>query len=572
MWILALIFLVFSGRVISLLIYRICWANGETITRRTKSPILALLAKPVPWLLHLVMVLATAPLSWGDGAGLRSGVMMLTVLLAVGTIGRFGSSALGRFFLGDRLLVALLAGGVWSSPVFLYPFLMVSCCLQYAVASWPLGPGYSNLLGYEFVRASLCVILSAMAWQGLWHWCGGDPWIHEPLVLGAWLLSQASSYANHAFAKSALGPRWYSWIVSNRIECLFANAWLRGWTLGLGKERIFVLCQKIARYRRWLCGGVWLLEFSWIFLLADARLAVVILAATALFHGLVFLSTGLLAYEYVVNHIFLIGLILCYDVGDLFGPESFFASVIAIPLLAAWIGWLRLRILTSFQRTGNGGCFRFWVDAADHLMAWWDTPSMRMFSYTVETRSGKQHAWPVPLFSPYDTFLTDIHTHLMILGQHSEFDPSSERDRGIARTGVWGLTIHREDRDFLYQLMEDPEFFVKLHPSPSPPAWTMTAGDRHAASALAEVVAGMNLAIARPWFRWFLRWPHFPGEDLAPDLCPLMQGEWPRFRFDERIASVTVWRVKTMLHHTGLHLISQEKLGRICCEDPCTKS
>jgi hypothetical protein len=67
----------------------------------------------------------------------------------------------------------------------------------------------------------------------------------------------------------------------------------------------------------------------------------------------------------------------------------------------------------------------------------------------------------------------------------------------------------------------------------------------------------------RWWFRWLMRWPHIPGEDLAPDLCPLSEGERPCFDFDETIASVTIWRIKTFYHHTGLHLISEEPLGCI---------
>lgn len=91
------------------------------------------------------------------------------ILLALGAIGRLGCDDRGRFFTADRVFSLLLALCVPFSPAFLYPSLVAACCLQYTVAAWPLGPGYSNLLGHEFMRGSLCVASAALAIGG---WCG----------------------------------------------------------------------------------------------------------------------------------------------------------------------------------------------------------------------------------------------------------------------------------------------------------------------------------------------------------------------------------------------------------------
>jgi hypothetical protein len=197
-------------------------------------------------------------------------------------------------------------------------------------------------------------------------------------------------------------------------------------------------------------------------------------------------------------------------------------------------------------------------------MAWWDTPLMRMYSYTVETRTGKCYSLPVPKLSPHDTALTDIHTHLMILGLHGGLDPMIGPDRAIARTGVWGLTVHREDRDFLYRLMDDPNADIaeKLRASPSSKAWP--PGELPAAAIpLHDLFHGMNRHLGETWFRQILRWPHFPGEDLAPDICPLAEPAIETFRFDEPIASVTLWRIKTFLHDKEMRLVEREVVGRI---------
>jgi hypothetical protein len=278
---------------------------------------------------------------------------------------------------------------------------------------------------------------------------------------------------------------------------------------------------------------------------------------------IVFLSTGLCAYQYVVNHLMWIGLILLGHASSFFSRENLMPFILMIPLTAAWVGWVRASMFASYQRHGHAGRWNGFADAADHLMAWWDTPWMRMFSYTVETKSGKRYALPVPKFSPYDTFLTDIHTHMMILGQHAELDALVQQDRDFARTGVWGLTVHREDRDMLYRLMDASDGSKILRSNESPSAWSIQQGEHHAAAPLADWMAACNQNISRPWFRWLMRWPHFPGEDLVPDLCPLVTEKWTSFRFDEEVASVTLWRVKTFFHSKGMCMMAHEEMGRI---------
>jgi hypothetical protein len=474
---------------------------------------------------------------------------MLAALLAIGAIGRFGSA----LFLMDRLLVFALAVGVFFSPAFVYPCLIASCCLQYTVCSFRLGPGYSNLLGFEFVRASLCLVAAALALFGWLEIAGGDWENFGDVALAALLGFQASTYVNHALAKSALGPRWWSWISGNRIECLAANAWLRGWMLGRSLETVMRQVRWMERHRIALCGGAWLLEMAWLFFLADARLAAALLGMTILFHLALFALTGLCSYQYAVNHLFVLGLILCHDTSEVFQMEYVAACAIAIPAAACWIAWLRRGILAE----GISSAKSKFADAADHLMAWWDTPLMRMYSYTVETVSGKTFALPVPSLSPHDTALTDIHTHLMILGAHPDLDPAIPQDRAFARTGVWGLTIHREDRDSLLRL-KDGEQEITL---PTPPAaWEEMP---EAAAPLRELFHGMNRMIADKRLRPILRWPHFPGEDFAPDICPLIEPALPRFRFDEPIAAVTIRRTKTFLHRDNMILLENSILGRI---------
>ena len=544
----AFLILFFLGRAASLGLYRMCWSNGVAGKLFAGSAILTLLRRPLPWIAHLAFFFPTAAMSWGNFPMLQGMSVILAALLALGAIGRFGSAC----YLMDRLLVFALAVGVFFSPALVYPCLVASCCLQYTVASFRLGPGYSNLLGFEFVRASLSLIAAALALFG-WLRIAGVEWENFGVVAIAVLFGfQASTYVNHALAKSVLGPRWWSWISENRIECLTANAWLRGWTFGTSLETVMKQVRWMARHRVAVCGGAWFLEMAWLIFLADARLASALLGATILFHLAVFARTGLCSYQYVVNHLFVFGLVLFHDTSKIFQAQHVAACMIAVSATALWIVWLRRGILAE----GISGAKSKLADAADHLMAWWDTPMMRMYSYTVETASGKTFALPVPMLSPHDTALTDIHTHLMILGAHPELDFAIPQDRAFGRTGVWGLTIHREDRDFLYGLMDQSE----IHPPAPPPEWKEMP---EAAAPLRDLFQGMNRMIADKRLRPILRWPHFPGEDLAPDICPLVEPALPLFRFDEPIAAVTIRRTKTILHRDGMTLIENSVLGRI---------
>lgn len=545
----AFLLLFFLGRAASLGLYRMCWTNGASGTFFAGSAILTLLRRPLPWIAHLAFVFPTVGMTWGNFPALQGMSGMLAALLALGAIGRFGSAT----HLMDRLLVFTLAVGVFFSPALVYPCLVASCCLQYTVASFRLGPGYSNLLGFEFVRASLSLVAAALSLLG-WVRIAGMEWENfGSVALAALLGFQASTYVNHALAKSALGSRWWSWISENRIGCLAANAWLRGWKFGRSREAVMKQVRWMARHRIALCGGAWLLEMAWLLFLADARLAAALLGATILFHLALFALTGLCSYQYVVNHLVVLGLILCHDTSEIFQTQHLAACAIAVPAAACWIAWLRRGILAE----GISGAKSKLADAADHLMAWWDTPLMRMYSYTVETVSGKTYALPVPKLSPHDTALTDIHTHLMILGAHPGFDAAIQQDRAFARTGVWGLAIHREDRNHLLRLMDGEQ---KI-PLPAPPAAWEAMPDT--AAPLRDLFQGMNRMIADKRLRPILRWPHFPGEDLAPDICPLVEPALPLFRFDEPIAAVTIRRTKTFLHRDEMILLENSILGRI---------
>ncbi len=87
--------------------------------------------------------------------------------------------------------------------------------------------------------------------------------------------------------------------------------------------------------------------------------------------------------------------------------------------------------------------------------------------------------------------------------------------------------------------------------------------DQNFAGPLWELFRGINRLVGRRWYRAVMRYPHFPGEDLVPDLLPLGDSLPDQYRFDRPVHSVEIERVKTFYTGHSIELIERSKLGRI---------
>jgi hypothetical protein len=563
------------GRMGSVLLYQACWKNGQARRFHAWGAFATFLARPLPWLWHLPILAWGAGMDWQGMPALRLFVFAAGGVFALGAAGRWGAADLGRFFLSDRILIGALWLGTWASPLCLYPLLLAGCCLQYTVSGWPLQPGYSNLLGFEFMRRSLCHALAGMLAAAGLRRLGWDAAGAEGLALALVLCGQAAGYVPQALAKCALGRHWYSWILENRLQCLAVNAWLRGWgARRIAKASVLRLARGIARIRVPLCAAAWLIEIAWFAILADVRFACALLAATAAFHLAVWLATGLAGYPFLASHALMIVFIASPSAPRLFASGPAWAAAGCIAAAALWTLLLRRRLYLSYVRTGSPGAAGRFLDPADHLMAWWDGPYMRMYAYSVETESGRRCHFPVTQFSPYDTFLTDIHTHLMILGRDWELDPRLPADRAFLRTGVWGLTVSLADRDRAYRLMDDPAADPVFTSPGSEGGGEGAAGigadegaaadpaRRRAAAPLLAFFRGLNRARMRKGFRLILRRPHFPGEDLVPDWSPLAE-RLPAYDGSEAIVAVACHRIRTLQRGGDIRVLEDRVFARL---------
>ena len=555
---------VILGRGIALYIYHSCWQDAQKSEGRYSAHIVPFLLKPpflVPVILFSYWILDS---SWDTISSVRNFAVVGVISYAVATIGRWGAIDFGRFFATERYLVLLLGSGVWFSPVFLLPFIFCTSRLQYRVAHSAFSPGYSNLLGYEFMRMTLCSLLSAcfirdlVLTSGLTNSSASvySVFASNAFIFSAVLISQASYYVQQAIAKCFTGHTFFSWIRENRLQCLLINAYLRGW--GKNKERVLSTAMVIGRFRVILCLAVWLIELSWILILADPVLGLVILALTFGFHLLVLMGTGLMSYHFMISHCLMLN-VITHIASSAFN-HFLLPGIVSILASTLWVLLLR-RHLWNLQRkkialTG----WHHFFDPADHLMAWWDSPFMRMYSYSVTTVSRKEYHFPVTKFSPYDTFLTDIHTHLMIFRRDWEVDPYLDQDRKLMPTGVWGLTVEQAVKDSLYLAMDSPEQGLACLVSKDAGA-VIESSELH--REFQRFFRAINHHCENSLFRTFFRWPHFPGEDWVPDECPLLESKLETYKCQEKIIALNITCITTFYRKNAIDVLSVRKLPGI---------
>lgn len=566
-----LVVMLLIGRLVSLAIYQSTWRHQELGKFQRSGLVAGYFLRVRWWPLHACWLPWAVEARWETWPMLHPWALTACWILAVSSIGRMGVGHHDRFFWWDRILVLSLAIGSVFAPGWIYPCMIAACCVQYAGAGWRLSPGYSNLLGFEFVRGSVGVLVACWMLSALAGAVGHEVLISESLIVAVVIAYQAGYYVMQALSKSSLGMHWWSWISENRVDCLLRNAHLRGWCPGGWRKR-FVLnaADSLGRFSVWACACVWILEIGWLAVLVDSRMAVLWWSLSIVFHIAVFFLTGLLAWQFVVSHAAWLLAVMTGSVGaDVFTLPHMAATGVGALIALAWVVKVRVGILNSC-RAGTGlGRMRHWSDAADLLMSWWDGPLMRFFSWEGETTDGRRVSIPVTAFSPHDTAVTDLPTHLMILGLHQGLDRRVSADGKLARTGVWGLLIDVDERDFLYGLMDGGEAEMKaLEVKEVAPAWETAPGESSSEEidALREILENMNRLGRNWWQRRLMRWPHFPGEDLVPDICPLVEEQLPWHRFDEPLRLVRIKRLRTWQDRHGMRLLENTLVGTIWLE------
>eukprot|EP01051_Picozoa_sp_SAG22_P009821 SAG22_NODE_845_length_6871_cov_3.172327_4_plen_821_part_00 len=554
------------------------------------------LSQPLWWPVHAVVMagFVRAP-GWPEDAGFLRHVSALCACLLLGkAVGRFppltvevvkggGADAAKPppttfrhlFFALDRLLCLVLAPLVWIHPGWLYPAVVMSCLCAYSINS---GRGLplpiSNYLGFEYTRIVACFCIAV-----LWMPSAGPlpPSVATgPPAVAAVLAAMGGCYYNHGMGKLRLGKTVFSWPLTDRIECLIANSWLRGWPVPA------VLAAVVRRLRLPMCLGGVGSELGGLAVGMGWPFAAGVFSSLGLFHCSVTVLSGLCDWEAICLHFTCAYWIVSESIGGSGGscgsggdgsgqlllsalarPGCAVATVGCVVLSEFWVEWCstiqsdELRMVLA--------------DASDLRMAWFDSPYMRMFSYTVTVAgdpSGAEHAFPCTKWAPYDTIITDIHSRLAFWkSSYAGLDRTRTADVAVVKAGVWGLLLQHDQAERMYALQDKLELelerragdagagtrgaatgdaaaaaadddrqdsvaaalrneFCSTHP---PPPWVIDDSDLSGWPAVHRQLVGHlqginTLRLRAGWLYRTLwdRWPHFPGEDWVLDISPLL--------------------------------------------------
>eukprot|EP01062_Namystynia_karyoxenos_P008882 TRINITY_DN13138_c0_g1_i1.p1 TRINITY_DN13138_c0_g1~~TRINITY_DN13138_c0_g1_i1.p1 ORF type:complete len:754 (+),score=190.24 TRINITY_DN13138_c0_g1_i1:109-2262(+) len=597
------------------------------------------------WAVHAPLTAALLGAEWGaHNAGLRRVALTAAGLLLGKAVLRLGVLDLDNLFVLDRVGCVALWVGAWQHPALLYWSVVASCLSTYLVGtSEGLAAPYSNYLGYELCRWVACYAIAALCFEALVPSSAAAPGaVGTACVVAA----AADYYFRHGLGKVRLAPSPTEWVLNNRIECLAVNSYLRGWHAEwLPMEGLLGIAKLLRAVRIPMCAAGVVAECAGVLALFARPIAVVWMGALAGFHASVFVLAGLCDWEGVA--------LLSVTAYTLLLGEAATTECFGASWAAASIAWSLCSAAWGIyvQSLDSAKVKILLFDAADLLMCWWDSPYMRMFTYIAETDDGRRYRFPVTLFSPYDTLITDIHTRLNCVGLYPGLDRQRTADAKVVPCGVWGLLLNRDAVRDVYRLQDSPAAlpFARAEPGaavrmvprgtngarylgrvvrkepayavvewapeqeggPPPelgipkeqsqtsdwwdgggqacvghggadpaetlrrhfcpvkvPPWTVTpetpADQAPAAVALRNFAAALNRRQSSKMWRLLWRWPHFPGEDFAPDFSPLLDAGLPRYHLGRgRIRKLHVWRVKTFFTGSAVLRLDAAGVGEI---------
>ncbi|MEO0814806.1 MAG: hypothetical protein AAFY60_18225, partial [Myxococcota bacterium] len=203
-----------------------------------------------------------------------------------------------------------------------------------------------------------------------------------------------SHYVITAVAKGMLGPKWYSWMLNNKLHHVVASAYVWGWARFVPERlwsRFVGVCKRIERPLQIVTFAA---EGLAPLVLLDPILAVAVLFTLSAFHIGVFLTTGILFWEWIVTNSLSIALILVMDpkvVDAAFGFWPFLGGVFLMGL---------------FPLRG-----RLWAPTP---LGWWDTPLTQRVQWIVRGVSGATYGLHNNFMCPHERLYGRVHGCFMI--------------------------------------------------------------------------------------------------------------------------------------------------------------
>jgi hypothetical protein len=309
-----------------------------------------------------------------------------------------------------------------------------------------------------------------------------------------------SHYLKPAWSKIRLGPRWWSWAWENRTDFILANAYNCGWA-GFVPERVVTrVLRAMPPWVRLLNVGTLVVEASPLVAFLDRRLFLAVLAATVVFHSVIFLCAGILFWEGIATNAGLAATVLFLPAAD---------TALAFGLLPAAVAVLVMAL-----------AIRDLVWQPYHL-GWWDNPFTTRIRWRVETASGRvfdlSNDWMCPFDREFGRWTGLFFVPEPVLGGAN-----------------WGSTLwDRELRDRVRAAVGDLASLDELKRDHGTLWWN----EQHCADheAFLQLMFGrLNSGARKGPVPRRLRWLKAPGGQL------FHWGRLPRYRGDEPVRRITI--------------------------------
>lgn len=271
----------------------------------------------------------------------------------------------GRTYTAQRFLMGLAWLGIWFHAAFVVPLIFIG-------VTWLR----SNYHHQHLALRTMIMFAACLGGHSITQQVGPELGLATTSdatapVLFMMLCVCASHYFVPGIAKLKLGPRWYSWMLENRLHAISISAYLWGWLRFLPEAKVISFVKRIRPFDRVFQVTTLLLEVGAVLMLFNQTSCLVLLTAYAVFHMSVAALSGIFFWQYIV-----VDLLLAWTVWTL--PESVADSLFGVPQ-----GLVAATILITFPRKA-----RVW---APFKLAWWDTTFACRVCYEVSGQSGSRY-------------------------------------------------------------------------------------------------------------------------------------------------------------------------------------
>lgn len=335
----------------------------------------------------LVLAMAVGGWLWVPWASLAGGAELRTVALPLAAILSWKAAtqdidvATDQPLWGSRLQALAYGAALVGTPLAIAPWL---CVMAHPFDAWK----HHGTLPLRVLQLMLGFTLATLALQRV-----GLPQPGVAAFVFTAMMMLATHYVITAFAKARLGPRWYSWMFDNRLHHVVASARSWGWARFVPLRTFTRSVGLLRRIEVPLQIGTFALEASTPLLLLHPNLAIGYAVAYCGFHVVVFVTTGIFFWEWMVTNAMLAWLIGSLPTGSIaqaFGPVATLAGM-ALMLLP-----LTGRLWKLFP------------------LGWWDTPLTQRVEWRVTTSSGRIYGLYNDFMCPHERLYGRCHGSFLV--------------------------------------------------------------------------------------------------------------------------------------------------------------